>query len=106
MVDGTRAALGYVVTPIFVVADAPHRSTEALVRWLHPEYGLVPPGEFVGLAEQTDLIGPITESVLRTSTSFLAARGTPEVNLAVNVYPMMHHRNTRRRIVALLARRG
>lgn len=28
------------------------------------------------------------------------------LNLAVNLYPMMHHRNTRRRIVALLARRG
>lgn len=71
--------------PQLRMADGRVDTVEALVRWLHPRYGLVPPGEFVGLAEQTDLIGPITESVLRTSTSFLAARGTPRVNLAVNV---------------------
>ncbi len=37
---------------------------EALVRWQHPEHGLIPPGEFIPLAERTGLIGPLTHYVL------------------------------------------
>jgi len=37
---------------------------EALVRWQHPEHGFMPPDEFVPLAEQTGLIGPLTDWVL------------------------------------------
>jgi diguanylate cyclase (GGDEF)-like protein len=37
---------------------------EALVRWQHPEHGLVPPAEFIGLAEKTGLIKPLTMTVL------------------------------------------
>jgi len=37
---------------------------EALVRWHHPDRGLVLPGDFIGLAEQTGLIGPLTVHVL------------------------------------------
>ena len=33
---------------------------EALARWEHPKRGLIMPGEFIGLAEQTDLMGPFT----------------------------------------------
>ncbi len=40
-------------------------SLEALVRWRHPSRGLVPPGEFVPLAEQTGLIGELTLGVVR-----------------------------------------
>jgi diguanylate cyclase (GGDEF)-like protein len=40
---------------------------EALVRWPHPVQGLIPPDEFVPMAERTGLIGPMTDFVLRTA---------------------------------------
>ena len=40
---------------------------EALVRWPHPVQGLIPPDEFVPIAERTGLIGPMTDFVLRTA---------------------------------------
>lgn len=40
---------------------------EALVRWQHPSRGLVMPGDFLPLAEQTELIGPLTDYVLQSS---------------------------------------
>ena len=41
------------------------RGVEALVRWQHPEHGLLPPAEFVGLAEHTGLVRPLTRWVVR-----------------------------------------
>jgi diguanylate cyclase (GGDEF)-like protein/PAS domain S-box-containing protein len=51
--------------PLVALKDAGVLGAEALVRWEHPEYGRVPPADFVPLAEETGLILPIGEFVLR-----------------------------------------
>lgn len=44
---------------------------EALVRWKHAERGIIPPGEFIGLAEHTGLIKPLTEWVIQSGVRLL-----------------------------------
>ncbi len=59
--------------------------SEALVRWMHPVRGLVPPGEFIPLAEDSGLIGPMTEVVLRDAVAQLAAWRNQGFELPVSV---------------------
>jgi diguanylate cyclase (GGDEF)-like protein len=61
---------------------------EALLRWKHPEHGLILPGRFVPLAEETGLIVPIGEWVLRTACAQNLAwqrSGLPAVAVSVNL---------------------
>ena len=60
-------------------------SVEALIRWDHPVYGRIQPNDFIALVEQTELIGRVTEMVLRTSTQGMRMSGIDDVKLAVNV---------------------
>ena len=59
---------------------------EALLRWRHPERGLVAPGEFIPLAEEIGLIAPLGEWVLRTACTE-AMRWPGELKVAVNLSP-------------------
>ncbi|MBJ7455198.1 MAG: EAL domain-containing protein, partial [Thermoleophilia bacterium] len=63
------------------------RGVEALVRWEHPELGLIMPDEFIPLAEHTDLIRPLTFHVLDTAVAQCAAWRDAgwDVGVAVNV---------------------
>jgi diguanylate cyclase (GGDEF)-like protein len=60
---------------------------EALVRWQHPDRGLVPPGEFIALAEGTGLIEPITRYVLDAALEACVGwrRDGHDLTVAVNV---------------------
>jgi predicted signal transduction protein with EAL and GGDEF domain len=61
---------------------------EALVRWRHPEKGIVPPVDFIGLAEESGFIVAIGNWVLRTACEQIKAwhdAGLPSLSLSVNV---------------------
>lgn len=61
-------------------------SAEALIRWRHPERGLILPGDFIDVAEETGLIVPLGEWVLRTAC-LEAATWPGDISVAVNLSP-------------------
>ena len=60
---------------------------EALVRWWHPSEGEVPPSTFIPIAEETGLIAPLGEWILRTACAY-ATTWPPDTTLAVNLSPV------------------
>jgi diguanylate cyclase (GGDEF)-like protein/PAS domain S-box-containing protein len=61
---------------------------EALIRWDHPQYGLIMPSQFIPLAEETGLILPIGEWVLKSAcyqNKLLQQQGFPPMKISVNI---------------------
>jgi len=74
--------------PIIQLSTGNIRGFEALVRWQHPERGLVSPGDFIPIAEETGLILPLGWWVLREASEQLRAwidAGVVEPGFAINV---------------------
>jgi diguanylate cyclase (GGDEF)-like protein len=72
--------------PIYSAAGDHIVSLEALVRWPHPEHGMIPPAKFIPLAEQSGLVIPLGEWVLRRVCR--DGHRWPGVKIAVNVSPV------------------
>ncbi|MEH6435308.1 bifunctional diguanylate cyclase/phosphodiesterase [Massilia sp. DD77] len=83
-------------------------SMEALLRWRHPELGMVPPGDFIPLAEATGLIVRIGEAVIDKACAQLAAwraAGAELVPVSINVSPKQFLRGgVQRQLSAALSR--
>jgi EAL domain-containing protein (putative c-di-GMP-specific phosphodiesterase class I) len=84
---------------------------EALVRWQQPERGLVPPGEFIALAEETGLIVALGERILEMACLQLAQwatqPGMSHLTLSVNVSPRQFQQDSFvPQVLAALARSG
>ncbi|WP_260958414.1 EAL domain-containing protein [Pseudomonas citri] len=74
--------------PKLCLATGRLNAAEALVRWDHPVMGQVPPGDFIGLAEETGLIGSIGEFVLRQAcwqACEWQRRGLAPIRVSVNL---------------------
>ena len=72
-----RDELFVVYQPVLDLDRRSMTGVEALVRWRHPERGLVPPSDFIGVAEETGLIDAVGALVLRKScTQFMRWRST------------------------------
>ena len=75
------------------LVDYPRRAVcglEALVRWQDPDKGMVPPGDFIPVAEETGLIVPLGEWVLREAcrqSSAWQVQGYPPLPVSVNISP-------------------
>jgi diguanylate cyclase (GGDEF)-like protein len=99
-------ALEVYYQPCISLQDNRITGCEALVRWRHPERGMVPPSEFIPIAEETGLINQLGEWVLATACAE-AMTWPDEVNLAVNVSPVQFKSGTLAlKIVAALAASG
>ena len=94
-----------------VVGDGRAMGAEVLVRWQHPVHGLMPPGDFIPLAEETGLIQPLGDWVLQAACEQLARWATKptteHLSLAVNVSAyQFRQRDFVDKVLAVLARTG
>lgn len=87
-VDAGQFVLHY--QPIIDMASGKVAKAEVLARWAHPELGLVSPGDFIPLAEDSGLIVPIGESVFRQAAQQVSQwrrQLSPDLSVSVNVSP-------------------
>jgi diguanylate cyclase (GGDEF)-like protein len=87
-IDENQLVLHY--QPIISTIDDRIRGFEALVRWNHPERGMIPPGEFIPIAEESDLIVHLGRWVLHESCRQMAEwhrgfSGVPSLTVNVNI---------------------
>jgi diguanylate cyclase (GGDEF)-like protein len=77
--------------PIVAIESNTIVAMEALLRWPHPQRGMIPPGDFIPLAEDTGLINPLGEWVLRRACRDAAA-WPAHVKVSINLSPVQFER--------------
>ena len=105
--DADELQLDY--QPKVNLLDGAVQEVEALARWPHPRYGLVPPEEFIPLAERTGLIKPLTLWAMKKAVQQFKIWHTMEtdVGIAINVSASdLHDSELVDRITGLLASSG
>ena len=93
--------------PIVDIHTGTPTSLEALVRWQHPDLGLVPPNRFIPVAEQSAAIVDLGEHVLRQVCRQIAEwsrEGVPLIPVCINVSPKQFERSRLQDVVAALTR--
>jgi diguanylate cyclase (GGDEF)-like protein/PAS domain S-box-containing protein len=95
--------------PQFASSDGRLVAVEALLRWQHPKRGLVPPNEFIPIAEETGLIGQlgcwVTETACRQAMAWRAS-GFEAFRLAVNLSPYQLRGECTETLMAIFERTG
>jgi diguanylate cyclase (GGDEF)-like protein len=92
--------------PVLNLQDGKITGCEALLRWRHPERGMIPPSEFIPVAEETGLISELGKWVLTTACTE-AATWPDNIKVAVNVSPIQFRDETfALKVVAALAASG
>ncbi len=91
--------------PLFSSDGERIEGVETLVRWQHPERGLVPPADFIHVAEKSGLIVKLDEWVLRKACEH--AKQWPEISVAVNMSPSnFRHSNLAERVKRVVEETG
>jgi len=95
--------------PQYCMKDLRLMGVEALVRWQHPEQGLVPPDFFISLAEETGLILELGEWVLKEACAQgqrWREMGYPDIEIAVNVSAVQFHQGIVGQVQQVLSETG
>jgi len=115
LVDDIRKALELRQFILFYQARIDHDGrtlgAEALLRWVHPERGLVGPVEFIGICEESGLISPIGEWVLETACAQLQLwqehHATRDLKISVNISANQFRQNDFvERVISVIERSG
>ncbi len=103
VIQGVRTALeqGHFqldYQPVLSLADGRIRGAEALLRWHHPEQGLISPALFIPTIEDSDLIGPVTEWVARRAVRDLLQlqQLQPGFSISINISGAALHQDATR----------
>jgi diguanylate cyclase (GGDEF)-like protein/PAS domain S-box-containing protein len=92
--------------PLVNAATLETEAFEALARWKHPQRGLISPAEFIPIAEESGMIIPIGEWILREACR-VATRLPDEISVAVNLSPIqLRHSNVLKLVTSALEETG
>ncbi len=93
-IDGDELVLHF--QPQVELASQAIRGVEALVRWRHPERGLISPAHFIPVAEESGLIVPLGEWVLRAAlvqVKVWQSQGVPPLRMSINISALQFHQH-------------